>query len=500
MRVLSLFCTLLFLTQYLSAQLSVDPVFTNNMVLQRNKPLHFFGKGIPGQKVNVSFARENKSVLISADSNWAIQFGAQRENNLPQQALISCGKERITLNNILIGDVWLCFGQSNMEWPMKSEAHYSSDENYLNNNIRFFNPLYAGKGFYGSTFSDSVIEHFSTKPFLSNQFWTICDNSSIKEFSAVAYYFANKVYQQTGVPQGLINLGVGGAPIETFIDINTLKANSVFSAKADGNWLYNNRLPVWVRERGLQNVGKANGIPTDELGPDHPFKPGLMFKNAISHFTSFPLKGFLFYQGESNAQEKDRVNEYAALMQLLVNDYRKQWKNDKLPFYFVQLSSIDTLKYKGQLWGVFRNEQRIANALIPNSGMAVTSDIGDRNDVHPRNKKDVGERLARWALHQFYGKKIVPSGPMPLSAKFQNGKVKVFFKYADGLKISKGGRLHGFSFDGNNEIAATIKKDYIEIITANKPEFVYYAWKSFSDGNLVNLLDLPTSTFKLKVD
>jgi sialate O-acetylesterase len=319
--------------------------------------------------------------------------------------------------------------------------------------------------------------------------------------SAVAYYFGEKILHDINVPIGLINLSVGGAPLETFIDKTVLENNKQYSAKANGDWLMNDDLPVWVRERGKQNVGSLQNVPADESGKNHAFKPGFAYSAGIEPMLLMPVKGILCYQGESNAQEIERVNEYAALSKLMVDDYRKKWHIPQLPFYFVQLSSIDTLKYKGQLWPEFRNEQRKLLQLIPNSGMAVCSDIGAKDDVHPANKKDVGERLARWALNKTYGKDIIPSGPLPLSAKYANGKVVISFQYmARGLKTSDGKELKGFSIDGKNEASASIGDSGILILSEKKPEYIYYGWKSFSNGNLINSENLPASTFKIKVE
>jgi len=215
---------------------------------------------------------------------------------------------------------------------------------------------------------------------------------------------------------------------------------------------------------------------------------------------NMPIKGVLCYQGESNAQEMERVNEYGALCALMVEDYRTKWKQPQLPFYYVQLSSIDTIKYKGQLWPQFRDEQRRMLQLIPNSGMAVCSDIGFKDDVHPTNKKDVGERLARWALHNTYHKNIIPSGPLPLQAKYNDEKIIITFEYT-GSKLFTADQksLRGFSIDGLNDCAAAIQNNAVEISAEKKPSFVYYGWKSFTDANLVNSENLPTSTFKIPV-
>jgi len=247
-------------------------------------------------------------------------------------------------------------------------------------------------------------------------------------------------------------------------------------------------------------VGGFKNVPNDEYGNNHSFKPGFAYESGIASIFDLPIKGVLCYQGESNAQEMERVNEYANLSALMVSDYRKNWKQPQLPYYFVQLSSIDTLKYKGHLWPEFRNEQRKMIQLIPNSGMAVCSDIGFKNDVHPTNKKDVGERLARWALNKTYKKDIVPSGPLPLKATYVNEKVIVSFQYmAKGLKTSDGKNIRGFSTEGKHDTEASFGESGIIIPAKTKPEYIYYGWKPFSDGNLVNSENLPASTFKIKV-
>ncbi|HMT97412.1 MAG TPA: sialate O-acetylesterase, partial [Ferruginibacter sp.] len=330
--------------------------------------------------------------------------------------------------------------------------------------------------------------------------WQQCDSSSVKLMSAVAYYFAKKIISDTGVPIGIINLSIGGAPLETFISTEAYSNHPSFSKKVNGNWLTNDALPVWVRERGKQNVEESINVPADEHGLNHAYKPGFAFEAGIKPLLQMPVRGILCYQGESNAQEIERISEYADLSALMVSDYRKNWKQPQLPFYFVQLSSIDTVKYKGQLWPEFRNEQRKMLQLISNSGMAVCSDIGAKDDVHPTNKKEVGERLARWALNKTYKQKIVPSGPLPLKAIYSKGKVIVSFEYtAKGMKTADGTVIKGFSIDGKNESAASFGDSGIIIPVSTKPQYIYYGWKPFSNGNLINSENFPASTFKIKV-
>lgn len=492
--------SIVFLPFSVKAQLRLNKVFTDNMLLQRDKPVHIWGSGVPGATVTLSFATETKSVKAGSDSSWSIFLIAKKANRNPQKLTVVSGEEKISLNNILIGDIWVCIGQSNMEWPLIKEMHYKDEiQNSQQTLLRFYNPPYAGKNTYNVLFTDSILSNLNVEKFYNGQ-WQVCDSSTFKTMSAVAYYFGKEIVKETNIPVGLIHLAIGGAPLETFISTTALENNSQFAHKLKGDWLMNNALPVWVRVRGKQNVGGLNNVSKDEYGNNHSYKPGFAYQAGIAPILNMPIKGVLCYQGESNAQEIERVNEYAALSKLMIDDYRKKWKQPKLPFYFVQLSSIDTIKYKGHLWPQFRDEQRKMLQLIPNSGMAVCSDIGAKDNVHPTNKKTVGERLARWALNKTYHKKIVSSGPLPLTAKYRKGKVIVSFQYnANGLSTTNGKPLKGFSLDGKTEVEAFFGDKTIVISTNRKPEYVYYGWTPFSNGNLVNSENFPASTYKIKV-
>lgn len=483
-----------------SAQLQVAKIFSDNMVLQREQPIHLWGKAIPGKLVTVSFGNDKSTVTVRNDSGWAVTFKAQKANTQPQSVLIINGKEKIEIKNILIGDTWLCIGQSNMEFPMINEMHYKEEfPSSQQRLLRLYNPVYAGKNTFNVPFTDSIIQNLTTENFYEGK-WQLCDSNSFKLMSAVGYYFGKQIANEIDVPVGLINIAIGGAPLETFISTATLKSSPQFSGKLNGDWLENKTLPVWVRERGKQNTGSLKDVPNDEYGNNHSFKPGFAWQAGLAPILKMPIKGVLCYQGESNAQEKERVNEYGALFALMVEDYRTKWKQPQLPFYYVQLSSIDTLQYKGQLWPQFRDEQRKMLQLIPNCGMAVSSDIGFKNDVHPTNKKDVGKRLARWALNQTYHTNIIPSGPLPLEARYKNGQIIISFQYAGNKLLTADERsLRGFSTDGINDCEATIQNKTIVIETKEKPALVYYGWKSFTDANLVNSENLPASTFKINV-
>lgn len=484
----------------MAAQLSLPDIFTDNMVLQRDKPIHFLGKSIPDTPLEAMFDGETIKTTVRQDSTWNILFKKREANTKPQSIVITNGQQKIVMANVLIGDIWLCIGQSNMEWPMEKEMHFKEEVQHANRPImRFYNPTYAGKNIYNASFTDSVLRLLNTKDFYKGK-WHVSDINSVKQMSAVGYYFGKEIQEQEHIPIGLINMAIGGAPIEAFIRRKAMESSIKFSEKVKGNWLTNDALPVWIRERGQQNVGNIPVIHQNELGADHAFKPGFAFVAGIEPLLQLPIKGILWYQGESNAQEAERVYEYAELQKLMIDDYRRQWKQPELPFYWVQLSSIDTAKYKSHYWPEFRNEQRKLLKKTAYGGMAVTSDIGAKNNVHPTDKKDVGQRLARWALNKTYGKKVLPSGPLPKEASYKNGKVIITFDYtADGLKTSDGKVVRGFSIDAKLEVAVKLKGNSVEILATNKPEFIYYGWQPYSDANLVNSEGLPASTFKVRL-
>lgn len=492
---------ILFFPMILSAQFNVGPYFSNNMILQRDQPIHIWGKAEPGVPILVTFLLQNKKTVALADSSWDIYLQPEGVVKEASKLIVESNDVKKVYENVLVGDVWLCIGQSNMQFMMQQEMHYKKElMNAKQPLLRFYKPTYIGQDVYNQKYTDSMLVRLNKEDFFSKTKWSQSDSSSISNITAVGYYFGKTILDQTNIPIGLVNLSIGGAPIETFISENVLKNDTRTANKIKGNWLYNETLPAWVRIRGQQNVGDIANAPIDEYGPDHCFKPGFAFNAGIKPLTKYPLKGILWYQGESNAQEIESVNEYDALITLMVNDYRLQWAQPNLPFYYAQLSSIDTLNYKSQLWPNFRDNQRKFEQNMPYSGMAVTSDIGLKNDVHPKNKKLVGERLALIALHKNYSKNIIASGPLPIKANFINYKSRIKFNHAKaGLKTTGANSVNGFSIDGVHAIEASIHKNKIIIKTNTKPQFVYYGWQPYSTGNITNKDLLPASTFKIAV-
>ena len=492
----TLLCLLMLICLGGIAQLSVDQPLMNDMVLQREKPLLLSGKSKPNGKVkiNMGVAHKSEHTYVTAVNNkgeWKITIPAQVASFNAFTIAIYSNAHSIVYNNLLWGDVWLCAGQSNMEFPLKNEMHYKSELPIMQNPaIRIYNPNYIGKNRYANPYPDSVKRSLRASNFYHGS-WHILDSVAAPDFSAIGYYFAKIIAQKVKVPIGIINVSVGGSPIEAWMNEASLLANKNFSNKINGSWLTNNNLPVWIRQRGIENIGITN------TNGNHAFKPGFLYEAAIQPLSLFPITGILWYQGESNAQEMERVNEYEALQSIMIDSYRNAWRQTKLPFYFVQLSSIDTAKYKSHFWQAFRAVQYDAFKNGHDIGMTSSMDIGAKNDVHPTNKKLIAERLANWALQKQYAFKDAPTITNLVGVTYQNNQVVVAF--SSQVQVLNNQAPLGFSLDGITE-AAYIIKDNLVFISANaKPKEVYFGFSPYTSANLVDKDGVPIPSFNAVV-
>ena len=316
--------------------------------------------------------------------------------------------------------------------------------------------------------------------------WAPSTPASAASFSAVAYYFGKMLRDSLQVPVGLICNAVGGSTTESWIDRQTLETQFPAILK---DWMHNDFIQDWARGRAAVNLKKAT-IPMSR----HPYEPCYLYESGIDPLRQFPIKGVIWYQGESNAHN---FEAHEKLFHLLVDSWRKNWERPELPFYYVQLSSLSRPS-----WPWFRDSQRRLMHEIPHSGMAVSSDKGDSLDVHPRFKKEIGQRLARWALHDSYRKPLLPSGPLFAGAHASGAEAIVRFRYAEGMRPASGTQIVGFEiaeFDGLfHPATATVKGDCIYLTSPHvkHPRLVRYAWQPFTRANLVNEELLPASTFR----
>lgn len=498
---------LLALTSLASAAVTLDPMLGDHMVLQRDQPIVIRGTAAAGETVSVSLGTEQVQAKADAAGNWEARLRARSASKAPVALKAKAASGEAQAGDILVGDVWVCAGQSNMEFGLGREQKTNLMEAAKTWGssplLRLRNHTFPGQ-YSSRALAPADLARMTPADFFAGS-WETCSEKSSKAFSAVGWWFGQKVQQATGVPVGLVNWSIGGAPIESFIRKEALAAEPTLAAKLKGDWTANPAIDDWVRGRAKTHFGKAKE-PRDANGIDHFYKPGFAWAAGPGRAAWMPVKGWIWYQGESNSLSEPFAKEYPALLKLMVADWRAQWKLPEAPFLWVQLSSIDSKAYKSQQWPLFRDNQRRLLAEIPNSGMAVSSDVGAKDDVHPRDKRPVGERLARWALRFVYSQKqVVPSGPLAASASAQGSRITVKFEHGAGLQTSDKATVREVEVAGADGafVAATSVTTQGETLVVTSPvaapKALRYGWVPWSQGNLVNGEGLPASTFAMEV-
>ena len=394
--------------------LNLARAFGSHMVLQQGQPVPVWGTSKPEAKVTIALGIQNQTAIANSDGRWKTVFPSLKAKGQTLRLTAETAAGKITLDDILVGEVWLCAGQSNMEWKLSQSASAKTAIPAAKHaRLRLFNFVGEARGGSGD-YTPELAKRLTPQRFCSGQ-WRECLPDSAAPFSAVGYFFGQKLLADLNVPVGLINVAMGGTPAEAWVRRGALSAHPQLAAMTRGNWLENKSLEPWCRGRGASNLKRALAanyfIPGDDLGPNHSFKPAFMWDAAVAPLTQMPIAGVLWYQGESNAR---RAKEYEAIFPLLILDWRRQWQKE-LPYYFVQLANFrkpSTDPGTPDSWAELQNAQRLTLSL-PKTGMAVINDIGTTNNIHPPNKQDVGKRLSLWALAKLYGKKdIVYSGPI----------------------------------------------------------------------------------------
>lgn len=467
--------------------LQVPPIFSDHMVLQRNKPVDFWGITNAESKVTIQFNNKTQSSIAQPDGSWEITFPPMAEGGPYNIAIDDCTTYK-TISDVMIGEVWLCSGQSNMAFQLKhSFDAEEAMENAYNNQIRFFDMKEIAPT-NNVAWDEETLQKTNELAYYKPTSWTQSTRETASDFSAVGYYFGAMLQKELGVPIGLINNAIGGSPTESWIDRYSLEHNPELVDLLT-NWKNSDFIDGWVRERAALNTEDA-----DNLNQRHPYQPAYLFESAIAPLTRFKIAGAIWYQGESNAHN---IELHEKLFPALVESWRKAW-GYQFPFYYAQLSSMEVGR---ETWGHFRDSQRRFLTAIPHSGMAVTSDVGNRTDVHPTQKMEVGERLALWALADNYHQDIVKSGPLLSNLKVANEKMILSFDHTKALKTSDGGSVREIEIAGEDKIylpaQSFIRGNKLEVWndTISAPVLVRYGWNSFSEGNLVNEENLPASTF-----
>ena len=474
--------------------LSMPAIYSDNMVIQRDKPFVVKGTANAGDEVTVKLGKQKIKACTNEWGEWQVSFAPMKADGKNYTMTVECGKEKITYSNIVVGEVWLCSGQSNMAFMVKESSHIElSLANVEGKDIRLYDMK--PRVITNNIEWDSLdLVKLNNHDYYLPTSWQLQNKQNVNDFSAVAYHFGAMLADSLGVPVGLICNAVGGAPAEAFIDRKTLEFHPVL-VDILYNWRSNDMIQDWCRGRASKNIAKS----TNNL-QRHPYEPCYLYETGIMPIAHYPIKGAIWYQGESNAHN---VELHEVIFPTLIDSWRRTWNNPDMPFYFVQLSSINRPS-----WPHFRDSQRRLAAEIPNCDFAVSSDKGHPTDVHPKEKAPVGERLARLALNQTYGmENVAQHGPAPVSAKEIKGKIIIEFNDAKELRTSDGNALRGFEVGGTVGTmdavpSENIKFDGNRIIIEgySNARRVRYAWKPYTDANLVNETDLPASTFELYIE
>ena len=454
-------------------------ILSNNMVLQRDIPVSIWGWATPNEKISVSFSDQTKITYVDSDGKWIVKLDPLEANSNGTTLTITGNNNvQISLENILVGEVWICSGQSNMEWPLNLSMNANEEvESADNPNIRLFN-----------------IPFHSTSPIPKEKrfySWDVCNPTSARRFSAVGYFFGRSLQNNLNVPIGLVGSNWGGTRIEPWISLAGFE-----SVKELNN--YANKVKNYKYESTFRFIN-----------------PSTIYNAMIHPLVNFAMRGAIWYQGESNGNEGI---SYYYKKHALVNGWRKAFQNNDFAFYWVQLANYRNENNNpkgGDGWAKIREAQTKALD-IPKTGMAVTIDIGQKYNIHPYNKQDVGKRLCQWALYDTYGKKdIVPSGPLYKSKKVEGDSIRLLFNYVgNGLMVGKKtgiqqtkelhtGTLKHFSIAGKNKewfwANATIEDDNVIVKSLNvsNPVAVRYAYAmNPAKANLYNKEGLPAIPFR----
>lgn len=465
--------------------LKMPLLYTDNMVLQREVPLTIQGTANAGDQVTVSIADRQMKTKVGPNGKWSVTLPPLKAGE-PYTLKISTNQKVLQYHNVLAGEVWLCSGQSNMEFMLKQASTARLDiPRAADQELRLYD-MKARWRTNAVEWETTVLDSLNHLQYYKDTEWKECAPETVSDFSAIAYYFGKMLRDSLKVPVGLICNAVGGSSTEAWIDRTSLEYHFPAILK---DWTQNDFIQEWVRGRAALNIKKS--VNNRQR---HPYEPCYLYESGIRPLEQYPIRGIIWYQGESNAHNWEA---HEALFKLLVNAWRKNWNDDCLPFYYVQLSSLDRPS-----WPWFRDSQRRMLNEISDIGMAVSSDHGDSLDVHPTCKQPVGERLARWALNKTYLKDIVPSGPLFRSADVRGEKVYLSFDYGQGMRSSDGKSLRCFEvaeFEGiyypaTAEVVGEQVKVYSKEV--RNPRYVRYGWQPFTRANLVNRAGLPASTFR----
>ena len=448
----------------LHAAVTLGPLFSDHMVLQREKPIVIYGKADPGETVTVEFLQAKASTRASAKGVWELKLPPQVANSTPSPLVVTASN-RIEVNDVVVGEVWLCAGQSNMAMLVKNAARAAAEVAAADQPlIREFKVR--------ARFADAPADTYAGE-------WKRSSPAHTGDFSATAYFFAQKLQRELGVPVGIITSAYGNTSISSWRSPEALSKEPTV-----GTW--------WKEQLAAKTPPRPHRMPSSCYnGMIHPLAP-------------LALRGFLWYQGEGDATVTPTFTTiYARQLSGLISEWRELFGGSTdLPFYWVQLAGYGDAGARD--WVGLREQQQAVVA-VKHTGQAIALDIGEAKDIHPKNKQAVGDRLARLALRRTYGRDIVDSGPHLLSAKTDDASVRLQFANADGLATA-GETAAAFELagpDGTFHAASVLSVDgprvRVESDAVKRPVSLRFGWQNLPPGFLFNAAGLPAAPFRVEL-
>jgi sialate O-acetylesterase len=486
------FLALCGIAHVVSAEIRLPQMLSDHAVLQRNAPIHIWGWGEPGEHVTAHFHEQAVSTVTTSRGEWSLWLSPELAGG-PYELTVD-GSSKVTVHDLLVGDVWFASGQSNMEIPLlgfpSSAVIKNAKEEIAQANHPQIRLLH-------------VIQKSSDVPLddITGQ-WTQCTPETTAPFSAVAYFFGRDIQREEHVPIGLIDATWGGTPIDSWISLSTLGSNAslmpVFANRAQfaQNQVRLQEIIASEKSEDAAALAAHQPVPEHHWHPqEESWLPAGLYNGMIAPETSYTIKGVLWYQGETDSAP-ERAPLYHLLFPALIEDWRAQWKQGDFPFLFVQISSFYSPE---EIWGEVRDAQR-RTLSVAGTAMAVSLDVGQKDNVHPPDKQTVAARLALAARARVYGENIEYSGPLYRQTTTEGSALRVWFDHAEGLK-SKGSQVESFEIAGQDHhfvpADAKIEGDTVVVSSAaiKNPRYVRYGWDTFTTANLYNRNDLPASAF-----
>lgn len=464
--------------------LQVPEIYGSGMVIQRECPIQFHGKADVGEKVSVVFNGIKRIAKTKEDGQWEVELPMMAAGG-PYSLSFQTSKRQIQFDDVWVGDVWLCSGQSNMEFPL--EACYTAEEDLANADSQTLLHIYNMPARYPTNhveWDSDVLDSVNHLRYLHQRGWQACSKESVKDFSAIAYHIGRVLADSLQVHVGIICNAVGGTTTESWIDRNTLES---YFPPILYDWYHGDFGQPWARERAMKNIAKASS-PLQR----HPYEPCYMFEAGIMPLEHYAIKGVAWYQGESNAHN---IELHERLFTLMEMSWRYYFHDPELPFYVVQLSSLNRPS-----WPRFRDSQRRLADQLDDTWLVVSHDLGDSLDVHFPKKRPLGERLAHQMLQHSYEFDIETDSPTLNYILTDGNKMFITFYNGDSCQVD-GEQLLGFEIAGRDSVYYKADAQLAEgIVVLSSPQvsapvYVRYAWQPFTRANLKQFEGMPLSAF-----